>query len=112
MCLEEVLQEHGYHTTIAESYSRLSKAFQYLLHKRFDLVIITNTSIPPSHIPTIVPDIKARHPRGRIIVMSGHCPVDLMADLKQKGVDGFLPLPFEEDALLKEVARLLSDRAN
>ena len=110
-CLEGVLQAHGYHTTISESYGRFTNVFPYIVFRRFDLVIVTNTSIPPTHIPSIVPDIKSRHPDGRIIVLSGYYPLGLVTDLKQKGVDGFLPLPFEEDALLEEMARLLSGPA-
>jgi DNA-binding NarL/FixJ family response regulator len=79
------------------------------VHRRFDLVIVTNTSIPPAHIPSIVPEIKARHPHGRIIVLSGYSFEGFVEDLKQKGIDEFLPLPFEEDALLGEVARLLAN---
>jgi len=41
-------------------------------------------------------------------VLSGYSPEEFVADLKQKGVDGFLELPFEEDSLLEEVAGLLS----
>ncbi len=72
-------------------------------------MIVTNTSIPPAHIPSIVPEIKARHPHGRVIVLSGNSSEDFVDELKLKGIDGFLPLPFEEDALLGEVARLLSN---
>jgi DNA-binding NtrC family response regulator len=108
-CLEGVLQGHGYHTTISESYGRFSNVLQFIVRRRFDLVIVTNTSIPPAHIPSIVPDIKARHPHGRIIVLSGYSSEDFVEDLKEKGIDGFLPLPFEEDTLLGEVAKLLSN---
>jgi DNA-binding NarL/FixJ family response regulator len=79
---------------------------------RFHLVIATNTSLPPAHIQSIVPDIKARHPHARIIVLSGYCPECFVADLKHKGIDKFLPLPYEEDALLKEVVWLLSRTAS
>jgi len=107
-CLEAVLREHGCYVTIVESYGRFSDVFQDIARRKFDLVIATNTSIPPAHILSLVPDIKARHPHARIIVLSGYCPEDFVADLKQKGIDGFLPLPYEEDALLKEVTGLLS----
>jgi DNA-binding NarL/FixJ family response regulator len=103
-----VFREHGYHATIAESYGRFSDVLQDIARRKFDLVIATNTSLTPTHIQSIVPDIIARHPHARIIVLSGYCPEDFVEDLKQKGIDGFLPLPYEEDALLKEVARLLS----
>jgi two-component system cell cycle sensor histidine kinase/response regulator CckA len=111
-CLEGVLQGQGYHTTISESYGRFSNVLQFIVRRRFDLVILTNTSIPPVHIPSIVPEIKARHPQGRIIVLSGYFSESYAEDLKQKGIDEFFPLPFEEDALLGEVARLLSNPAN
>jgi DNA-binding NtrC family response regulator len=111
-CLEGVLQGHGYHTTVSESYGRFSNVLQFIVRRRFDLVIVTNTSIPPAHIPSIVPDIKARHPQGRIIVLSGCSSEGFVDDLKRKGMDEFIPLPFEEDALLGEVARLLSNPAH
>ena len=106
-CLAAVLREHGYDVTIVESYGGFSDFFQDLTRTEFDLLIVTNTCLSPVHIQSIVPDIRAGHPRARIIVLSGYCPEDFVADLRQKGIDGFLPLPFEEDALLREVAWLL-----
>lgn len=103
-CLEGVLRERGYHVTIVESFD----VFQDIARIKFDMVIATNTCLTPTHIQSIVPDIKARCPGTRIIVLSGYYPDDFVADLKQKGIDGFLSLPFEEDALLKEVSGLLS----
>jgi hypothetical protein len=41
-------------------------------------------------------------------VLSGYCPEDFVADLVQKGIHGFLTLPYEQDALLAELAGLLS----
>jgi DNA-binding NtrC family response regulator len=107
-CLGGVLRGHGCRVTIVESYGRFSDVFQGIARRKFDLVIATNTSLPATHIQSIVPDIKARHPHARIIVLSGYYPGDFVADLNQQAIDGFLPLPYEEDALLKEVAGLLS----
>jgi DNA-binding NarL/FixJ family response regulator len=91
-----------------ESYGGFSEVFQDVARREFDLVIATNTSLPVAHIQSMVPVIKSRHPHARIIVLSGYCPESFVADLKQKGIDGFLSLPYEEDALVKEVAGLLS----
>jgi DNA-binding NarL/FixJ family response regulator len=91
-----------------ESFGGFSGALHDGPRESFDLVIITNTSIPPPRIQSILPDIKARHPHARLIVLSGYCPEDFVADLRQKGIDGFLTLPYEQDALLKEVDGLLS----
>jgi hypothetical protein len=41
-------------------------------------------------------------------VLSGYCPEEFVADLKQKGIHRFLPLPFEEDTLLTAIAELTS----
>jgi DNA-binding NarL/FixJ family response regulator len=77
-------------------------------HETIDLVIVTNTSIPPSRVQSIVPDIRALYPRARLVVLSGYCPEDFVADLMQKGIHGFLTLPYDQDALLAEVGGLLS----
>ena len=74
----------------------------------FELVILTNAGIPPAHILSIIPIIKISYPDIPIIVLSGYCPEDLLTDLKQKGIDGFLSLPFEEAVLHKEITKLLA----
>lgn len=91
-----------------ESYGGTSDVPQERASETFDLVIVTNTSVPPSRIRTIVPDFRARHPHARLIVLSGYCPDDFVADLVQKGIHGFLTLPYEQNALLKKVDGLLS----
>lgn len=108
VCLGDVLREHGCEVTVVESYGGFSDAPPNTPLETFELVIATNTSLLPSQIQRIVPDIKARHPHARLIVLSGYYPDDFVADLVQKGINGFLPLPFEQDALLKEVDGLLS----
>ena len=110
VCLDGLLREQGYHVTIAESYDTSSDVSQAMARTRAmcNLVIATNTSLPPARIRMIVPDIRARYPQARIMVLSGYCPDDFVADLREKGIDQFLALPFKEDALIKEVAELLS----
>jgi DNA-binding NtrC family response regulator len=107
-CLEEVLRREGYLVTVVESYTLFCDGVQNGTNTRFHLVIATNTSLTPSQIQSIVPDIKARHPHARIIVLSGYFPEDFVADLRRKGIHGFLPLPFQQAGLLKEVAGQLS----
>jgi DNA-binding NarL/FixJ family response regulator len=91
-----------------ESYDEFSDVLCDGAHGTFDLVIITNSSVPPSRIQTLVADIKARLPDAPLIVLSGYCPEDFVANLMLKGIDGFLPLPFVQDTLLKQVDGLLS----
>ena len=107
-CLEAVLRQHGYHVRLAGSYGTVPDVSFATARSTCDLVIVTNTSLPPARIHTIVPSIKARNPRVRIVVLSGYYPDDFVTELKQKGIDGFLTLPFKKDVLLKEVARQMS----
>jgi DNA-binding NarL/FixJ family response regulator len=115
-CLGAVLSAHGCNVTVRESFGRSSHAPPEAPPETFELLIVTNTCLPPSQIQRLVPRIKARHPLARLIVLSGYCPDDFVADLMRKGIDGFLPLPFEQGALLKEVDRSPSmpppDRGN
>jgi DNA-binding NarL/FixJ family response regulator len=76
--------------------------------KDFDLVILTNTCLTPPHIRRCVLRIKTRYPHARTLVLSGYSTKDFVADLREKGIDGFLTLPYEEESLLIEIAWLLS----
>jgi hypothetical protein len=76
--------------------------------KDFDLVILTNTCLTPPHIRKCVLHVKTRYPYARTLVLSGYSPKDFVADLREKGIDGFLTLPYQEESLLLEIAWLLS----
>jgi DNA-binding NarL/FixJ family response regulator len=106
-----VLRDAGYRVTLAASYDSAIHAPPGAAGLPWDLVIATNTSLQPDRIRSIVPEIKARHPRVRIVVLSGHYPADYVASLTHNGIDGFLTLPFKKDVLLKEVARQLGRNA-
>ena len=107
-CLSGILREQGYVVTIVESYSNTSEMVPDYRHMIFDLVIVTNTSVSPARIQGFIPALKVDHPRARIIVLSGYCPEDFVSDLKQKGIDAFIPLPFARHGLTRDVAGLLS----
>lgn len=101
--LEATLQGQGYHVTLEDAHDSENTAC-----REFDLVIATNTSLSCNRLGAIIPDIKARCPNARIIVLSGYCAAAWVADLKQRGINEFLELPYDEGRLLKEVACLLS----
>ena len=94
--------------TVAETYDTSPDVSLATARRMCDLVIVTNTSLSPARIRIVVADIKIRDPHTRIIVLSGYFADDFVADLTQDGIDGFLALPFEEGALLKEVAKILA----
>jgi DNA-binding NtrC family response regulator len=102
-CIEGVLREDGYDVTIENSYVSADTG-----RRDFDLIIATNTSLTPVHIQRIIPQMKARHPDARLIVLSGYRAKEWVTDLKKNGTDEVLELPFEKDAFLREVSGLLS----
>jgi DNA-binding response OmpR family regulator len=101
-CIVEVLGANGFSVTLKERY-----LVSDWTARRFDLVIVTNTSLTPPEIRSTVPEIKSGHPEVRIMVLSGYIDERWVADLKLNGVDRFLPLPFKIKALLTVVSGLL-----
>ncbi len=101
-CLEGVLQQWGYLVTTVDSYDISPE----LTRQNFDLVIPTNTMMSPAQIQDNIPEMKVSYPDARIMVLSGYTSDDFVADLEHKGVDGFLSLPFDENALQQQVTAL------
>ncbi len=102
------LHNKGYKGTTLESYGKIPDIVKELARRKYAMVIATNTSLSPSQIQDVVPAIRAQSPEARIIVLSGFYTTDFCSDLKVKGVDGCLPLPFEEIVLMNKVDELLS----
>lgn len=102
-CLEGALREHGYHVTLEDSY-----ASDGIGRRNIDLIIATNTSLSCHQIQRIIPDIKSQYPGVRIIVLSGYFTEDWVVELRQKGIDEFFELPYDENALLRGVSGQLA----
>jgi YesN/AraC family two-component response regulator len=66
-------------------------------------MIATNTSLQAHQIKVAVSEIKTILPHIHTIVLSGYYSPEFVTDLKQEGIDRFLPLPFNEAALLEDV---------
>ena len=104
-----ILQGHGCLVTIIESCGRESVQLgPHSVSIDFDLVILTNTCLTPARIRRCVPHLRARYPHARTLVLSGYSSKVFVADLRKKGIDGFLSLPYEKESLLIEIAWLLS----
>jgi DNA-binding NtrC family response regulator len=106
-CLEGVLRDRGYSVTTEDSFVSAGNG-----RGDFDLVIATNTTLSSRQIQTTIPEIKSHHPKARILLLSGYFDPDWMADLRTKGMDAYLELPFERDVLLQGVAGLLTGPAS
>ena len=106
--LREVLEREGLDVSIVKSYGRLEEVYSELARKHYDLVIPTNNSLGPQHLLEVVPEIRKRHPKIRIVVLSGYHPPDFVSRLQQSGIDAFIPTPFKVDEVVGKIKDLLS----
>ena len=105
--LREVLEKEGYVVSIVKSYGRLDEVYSELARKQYDLVLPTNNSLGPQSILELVPEIRKRHPKIRILVLSGFHPSDFVSQLEQIGVDLFFPAPFQMDEVVRKIKELV-----
>jgi hypothetical protein len=61
-----------------------------------------------ARIHRIFLETKARCPHAAIFLPSGYCPEDFLEVLRHIGMDGFLPLPYDEGSLVKGITGLWS----
>jgi len=106
--LKEVLEKEGFDVSIVKSYGLLEEVYSELGRRQYDLVIPTNNSLKPEHILELVPEMKKRQPKIRIIVMSGYYPHDFVSHLERNGADSFLPAPYKMDEVVRKIKDLLS----
>ena len=102
-CLEGALRGHGYHVTLEDSYPPAGTG-----RRPVDLIIATNTSLSCHTIQRMIPNITLEYPGVRIIVLSGYFTEEWVVDLRQKGMDEFFELPYDENALLRGLSGLLA----
>lgn len=105
--LQEVLEQEGYSVSICKSYGNLEEIYSELARKSYDVVIPTNNSLGPQNILEVVPKIRKRHPKIRVVVLSGYHPPDFVLRLQQSGIDAFFPTPFQVDEVVSKIKELL-----
>jgi len=76
--------------------------------KRYGLILPTNNGLTPSKILELIPEIRNRNRDAKIIVLSGHFSADFMGELRKKGINGFLPMPFRSEDLVRKVKESLN----
>jgi DNA-binding NtrC family response regulator len=88
---------------VEETYSKIRAE---LSRKNYDMVLLTNNGLRPSDIQALIPEIKKKHPAIKIFVLSGFITPEFVRDLKEQGVDDFLPMPFTLDNLVEKVTSI------
>jgi len=99
-CEVTVVDPYGSPRSLPKGYAGVDDAMS---KNAFDLIIPTNNGFPPAKILELVPEIKKRDPTIKIFVMSGHHPPDFVRQLWGKGIDDFMPLPFDVEEFMARV---------
>jgi len=77
-----------------ESWGRLDVVFFELSRFQYEMIILTNSTMTASEILPIIPEIKKRFPKIKILVISGDTRDEYLKKLWDLKIDGFLPMPF------------------
>ena len=97
----------GYEVKIIKSFGRLKVVYFELSRQKYDILILTNTSLRPRHILRLVPVIKLKFPKTKILVLSGWDRVDFITTLKLLKIDDFFLLPIGLTELVTNVNKLV-----
>jgi CheY-like chemotaxis protein len=104
--LGDLLSAAGYLVTTADSGANALAAART---DRFDL-LLTDLRMPGMDGADTLTAIKQIDPEIRVVVVTGYSSEEVAADCHRRGADEVVPKPFEFDALLHLVERLLRPR--
>jgi DNA-binding NtrC family response regulator len=62
---------------------------------------------PDSEALDLLESVKQRRPELSVLVLSGHPTIDHATESIRRGAEDFVPIPYSEELVLKEVARIL-----
>jgi DNA-binding NtrC family response regulator len=102
----QLLQEQGYEVNVVEAYRDIVKVYGELSRIEYDMVIPTNLALVTEDIIKIVPEIKRRFPKIKVICCSGYNESEFVSSLQQCGIDDFFYLPFDKEILLNRIKEL------
>ena len=105
--LPELLADAGVDVNVVESYGRLGEVYDELSRTDYHNVVLTNNSLSPTDILTVVPEIKRRHRGLKVVVMSGYRTEEFERELEGFGIEAFFPIPFESEQLVASIVELL-----
>jgi len=103
----DVLGDEGIGATVVESYGVFEEILSELDSSRYDLVLLTNSTLIPHQIPALLSEIKIKYPEVKVAVLSGHHKAEFVIDLERRDIDDFFPMPFEWDTFIKRIHNLL-----
>ena len=107
--ISTLLKREDFDVTVVDSFrpGSIEAVYGEISAKRYDLIIPTNNWLTPGMILELIPEIRKKNRDAKIIVMSGHRPADFMKELEEKDIDGFFPMPFNCEDLVRKVKESL-----
>lgn len=93
--LKGILNDLDYEVNTIESSGQLDVIYLELSRTKYEIVILTNTTMTATHIIPVVPEIKKRFPNIRIIVISGDAREEYIKELYDLQIESFLKIPLE-----------------
>ena len=103
---EKQLSDAGYAVTAAGGPDGALEAYD---PSAFDLVI-TDVQMPGMDGLALLAELKRRDPRAAVVVMTAYGSIAHAVDAIRRGADDYLGKPFEREALLLAVQRVLRTR--
>lgn len=103
--LSDILKSQGYRVLTAENGKEGIKI--YKSRKKIIDLIILDIIMPEMDGKQVYEKIKSLDDDARVLITSGYSKSKIREELLEKGVDGFLPKPFDIDALLKQLDNIL-----
>jgi DNA-binding NtrC family response regulator len=109
--LSMILKSVGCDVEVMEAFraADIIEVLKVLSEKKYDLVVPTNNGMSPMRIPDFIGDIKKKDPTVKIIVLSGYHPPDFVKQLWEKGIDDYMPMPFDVEEFMTRVKKCFPD---
>jgi len=110
LIFEEVLYKDNFLVDVLECYNQrdLDEIVLRLSKTQYDLVVPTNLGLSPWYIPLLVSEIRTAHGTAKIVAISGYASLEVALDLAKRGIDDFIPLPFESMEVSQRINEILS----
>ena len=107
--LSILLKREDFDVTVVDAFEpgSIEAVYKEIYVKRYDLIIPTNNGLTPGMILELIPEIRKKDRGAKIIVLSGYHPADFMKELEEKDIDGFFPMPFDCEDLVRKVKESL-----
>jgi DNA-binding response OmpR family regulator len=99
------LKEQGYSVSSAEDGD---VAIKMLRSQTFDLILL-DLKMPNVDGYEVLKFVKQKHPKTKVVVLTGFADLKNALDSRGLGADHFLAKPFERKELLALVRRILAD---